>query len=205
MPAVVDNEHEPVVLVREPHDDETYVMTAFERHANHCAQCADPLRTHQEGRTLCDRGHGYAVDVADYIYSKNGKAYSAIAREHNQSTLIKVPRAFMAVRRLLLAVEEGLRLHRKQENQNRMAPIISYDSTYPIAPRRSSTQQPIQYHQIIESQPRTPKRRRVTIYPSTLDSRDSPSRGSLYDSDAADRIERNQTSSRVLRPSEYHR
>jgi hypothetical protein len=83
-----------------------------------------------------------------------------------------------------------------------VAPIISYDRTYPIAPRQATTQQPIACNEIIEREPRTLKRRRVIVYQSPRGS----SRGSLYDSDAADRVERSKESpSRIYRPTGYHR
>ncbi|KAF4230467.1 hypothetical protein CNMCM8980_002690 [Aspergillus fumigatiaffinis] len=213
MPALIDSPEPiaPVLRVRELEDDEEYVMTEFERHASHCSQCADPLRLYQEDRSLCDRGHQYALDVAKYLYSENGKAKSVIDRELSQPTLVKIPRDCVAVRGLLLAIEDGMRLQRKEQekaqSQSRarvqvVAPIISYDRTYPIAPRQTTTQQPIACNEIIEREPRTLKRRRVIVYQSPRGS----SRGSLYDSDAADRVERSKESpSRIYRPTGYHR
>ncbi|KAL2866463.1 uncharacterized protein BJX67DRAFT_381981 [Aspergillus lucknowensis] len=203
MPAPIVTVAEPVLPVRELEADEQYVMTAFERHADHCYQCNDPLQVHQEDRSLCDRGHQYAVDVAAYLYSKNGKAYSVVDRDLNQPTLVKIPRNCVATRGLLLAIEDGLRLQRKEKAHKPVvdgptSPIISYDRTYHIPPRRTST-----VTEIIEREPRTVKSRRVIVYPSPH--RGSPSRGSLYDSDAADRVERVKESSRVYRPAEYHR
>jgi hypothetical protein len=177
-------------------------MTTFERHADHCYQCNDPLQVQQEDRALCDRGHRYAIDVAAYLYSKNGKAYSVIDRDLNQPTLVKIPRNYVATRGLLLAIEDGLRLQRKEKVRKPVivdepgAPIISYDRTYPVPPRRTST-----VTEIIEREPR--KSRRVIVYPSPH--RGSPSRGSLYDSDAADRVERVKESSRVYRKTDYRR
>ncbi|EAW06615.1 uncharacterized protein ACLA_083100 [Aspergillus clavatus NRRL 1] len=211
MPALIESSEPvvPVLRVRELEDDEEYVMTAFERHASHCSHCADPLRAHQEDRSLCDRGHQYALDVAEYLYSENGKAKSVIDRELHQTTLVKIPRHCTAVRGLLLAIEDGLRLQRKEKTQSQVqvrvppqAPVISYDKTYPVAPRRVVTQQPTTVNEIIEREPRTLKRRRVIIYPSP---RESSSRGSLYDSDAADRMERFKESSRIYRPTTYYR
>jgi hypothetical protein len=215
MPALIESPEPiaPVLRVRELEDDEEYVMTAFERHASHCSQCAEPLRVHKEGRSLCDRGHQYALDVAEYLYSENGKAKSVIDRELSQPTLVKIPRDCVAVRGLLLAIEDGMRLQRKEQEKAHaqtqtqarvqvVAPIISYDRTYPIAPRQANTQQPIAVNEIIEREPRTLKRRRVIVYQSPRGS----SRGSLYDSDAADRVERSKESpSRIYRPTGYYR
>lgn len=213
MPALIESPEPvaPVLRVRDLEDDEEYVMTAFERHASHCSQCADPLRVHQEDRSLCDRGHQYAIDVAEYLYSENGKAKSVIDRELSQPTLVKIPRDCVAVRGLLLAIEDGMRLQRKEQDKTQsqtqaavrvVAPIISYDRTYPIAPRQANTQQPVAVNEIIEREPRTLKRRRVIVYQSPRGS----SRGSLYDSDAADRVERSKESpSRIYRPTGYYR
>ncbi|KAL2816220.1 hypothetical protein BDW59DRAFT_153355 [Aspergillus cavernicola] len=185
---------DPVLPVRELEADEQYVMDAFERHASHCYHCNEPLQVHREDRLLCDRGHKYAIDVAAYLYSKNGKAYSVVDRDLNQPTLVKIPRDCVATRGLLLAIEDGFRLQRKVKAEpvvdTSTSPIISYDRTYHVAPRRSQT-----VTEIIEREPRTSKSRRVIVYPSPH--RGSPSRGSLYDSDAADRVERVKESSRI--------
>ncbi|KAL3476282.1 hypothetical protein BJX99DRAFT_228220 [Aspergillus californicus] len=194
---------DPVLPVRELEADEQYVMDAFERHADHCYQCNDPLRVHQEDRSLCDRGHKYAIDVAGYLYAKNGKSYSVVDRDLDQPTLVKIPRDCVATRGLLLAIEDGLRLQRKEKAKpvtKPNPPVISYDRTYHIAPRRSQT-----VTEIIEREPRPvkSKSRRVIVYHSPH--RGSPSRGSLYDSDAADRVERVKETSRIYRPAEYYR
>lgn len=206
MPGLVNSARDPVVLVRELHADEDYVMGAFERHASHCTRCADPIRTYDDGRTLCERGHQYALDVAEYLYSRNGKAHSVVDKELHQATLVKVPRSYASARGLLLAIEDGLRLRRKERNLK--SPVISYDRDHQDSrshspPRRASYRYSLPaYHEIIEREPRTPKRRRVIVYPSP---RSSPSRGSLYNSDAVDRVERYYGSSRVHRPAEYYR
>ncbi|KKK15997.1 hypothetical protein P175DRAFT_0438600 [Aspergillus ochraceoroseus IBT 24754] len=218
MPAPIVTVAEPVLSVRDLEADEQYVMTAFERHANHCYRCMNPLDVHQKGHSLCDRGHQYAIDVAAYLYSKNGKAYSVVDRDLNQPTLVKIPRNCVATRELLLAIEAGLRPQRREKPRAPVAPlvsdestspIISYDRTYHVPPRRTNTQQqqqqqqPVTCTEIIEREPRAIKSRRVIIYPSP--NRGSSSRGSLYDSDAADRVERVKESSRIYRPTEYYR
>ncbi|KAL4890565.1 hypothetical protein BDV59DRAFT_184198 [Aspergillus ambiguus] len=185
-PAVVKS-HSPVITtaehvlpVRDLEADEEYVIQAFERHAKNCSQCNDPLQVLEEGdtRTLCDRGHEYANDVAEYLYSKNGKAYSVIDRDYNNPTLVKIPRNCIASRGLLLAVEHGLRLGRTE------------------APRATSGRDFIPTY---ESQTRSAKPRRVIVCPSP---RSSGVRGSLYDSDAADRVKRVGESSRIYKRRE---
>lgn len=176
MPFLGYDSHDiPVTRVRDLADDETFVLSEFEGHASKCARCVDPLDAFRESRPLCNRGHQYAIDVANYVFSKNGKAYSAVARDNDQQVLIRIPRGFKSSRRLLLAIEEGLRLRRNK-------PVISYDATYPVRPRQARAPEPVT--EIIERAPRT--RRRIIVYPRTSP-RGSPNRGSLYHADEVDR------------------
>ncbi|KAL4995211.1 hypothetical protein BDV10DRAFT_175297 [Aspergillus recurvatus] len=213
MPAPIVTVEPPVLPVRELADDEHFVMMSFERHADHCYTCSDPRRAQADGETLCRRGTEYALDVAAYLYSKNRKSYSVVDRDLHQPTLVNIPRRCIATRDLLLALEDGLYLRKEKEKEKAPAgqkPVISYDRTYHVAPRRSNSQK-VTATEIIEREPRTVnvKTRRVIVYPSPQrgsSSRGSPSRGSLYESDAADRVERVKESSRIyLRPTEYYR
>ncbi|KAJ5460503.1 uncharacterized protein N7458_002055 [Penicillium daleae] len=100
----------------------------------------------------------------------------------------------------------------------------SYDATYPVGPRRSG---PVVEHReprsprsprsntqspqpsptrIIERSPSSSKPR-VVVYPSPHASpnRSSNSRGSLYNSDRQDRVERHYESTNVRRRSDYYR
>jgi hypothetical protein len=187
------NHHDvPVTKVRDLEADESFVLTEYETHARKCTRCVDALDAFREGRLLCDRGLAYARDVANYVFTKSGKAYSAVDNEHDEDVLVRIPREYKACRRLLLAIEEGLRLRREQ-------PIVSYDATYPVGARRPVTEnapavvsddeaEPVT--EIIERAPRT--RRRVIIYRRTSPGRTSSSRGSLYEADRVDRQERRQ-------------
>ncbi|PYH89704.1 hypothetical protein BO71DRAFT_103326 [Aspergillus ellipticus CBS 707.79] len=205
MPVFLEDPVEPVVLVRNLEDDENYVIAAFENHAGHCPKCANPVKVHQEERSLCKRGHQYARDVAEYLCSKNGKIYSVVDLERNQPTLVKVPLRCDAVRQLLEAIEDGLRVNRKEEataKLPRQRPVISYDQTHPVPPRRTTTHENVACDAIIEREPRSLQRRRVIVYNSP---KSSPSRGSLYEADVVDRITRVNRSSRIYRPSDYYR
>ncbi|KAE8354654.1 hypothetical protein BDV28DRAFT_130584 [Aspergillus coremiiformis] len=205
MPAQIDIV-EPVEPVRDLEADEEYVINAFERHASNCSRCANPLGAHRENHSLCERGNRYAIDVSEYLYSKNRKAYSVLDRDLTQPTLVKVPRDRRAVHALLCAIEDGLHLNRRggAASHLRRPPVITYDQTYPVPPRRSATapQHSIVYTEIIERQPRDSKGRRVTVY-SESSPRSSHSRGSLYESDAAER-RRSRQSPRIYRLTEYH-
>ncbi|KAL4754517.1 hypothetical protein BDW72DRAFT_166377 [Aspergillus terricola var. indicus] len=215
MPAPIVTTEPSVLPVRELADDEYFVMMSFERHAAHCYTCNDPRRAQADGETLCRRGTEYALDVAAYLYSKNRKSFSVVDRDLNQPTLVNIPRRCIATRDLLLALEDGLCLRKEKEKEKEKAPavqkpVISYDRTYHVAPRRSNSQK-VTATEIIEREPRTVsvKTRRVIVYPSpqrSSSARGSPSRGSLYESDAADRVERVKESSRIyLRPNDYYR
>lgn len=169
---------DPVTRVRDLADDETFVLSEYEGHASKCSRCADALDAFRERRSLCERGLQYASDVANYVFSKDGKAFSAVDKERDELMLVRIPRGFKASRRLLLAIEEGLRLHPQNKGEQ---PVISYDQNYLIGPRRPTEA----VTEIIERAPRT--RRRVIVYP-----RSSPNRGSLYETDRSDRQERRQ-------------
>ncbi|OXV09725.1 hypothetical protein Egran_02513 [Elaphomyces granulatus] len=190
---------EPVFRLRDLQDDEKFVLSEFERHASRCPRCANPLSAFRERRNLCSRGHQYAVDVAEYLYRENGRDLSMVDRNFNQPTEVKIPRDCIAARGLLMAIEEGLRVRRKDEKP----PVIhSYDSTYYVPPRESNTRE--RYTEIIERTPAPApaktKHRRVIVY-----HRRSPSRGSLYESDHIERVGRHHESSRGRRSTEFFR
>jgi hypothetical protein len=186
MPSIVrhvDFDQSPVYS-RPPHDDELYVMRRYASHAGHCTLCANPYDVHRAGRTLCDRGHKYALNVAQYICAKGGKACSLVDHERHQPVQVEIPAGCEVVRDLLRAIERGLRL-------GSSAPIVSYDSTYLVQERRpvQNSIEPI-YKTIAPA--RSSKRRRESGYLSN--------RGSLYQSDLADRLERTQDVPRVRTP-----
>ena len=106
-------------------------MKAFARHASHCSQCAHPYEVHKNGGSLCSKGHQRAIDVAQYVMQKAGKAYSVVDLDGNRRVQMEIPADCEAVRELLKAMERGLRLRRK-------TPVVSYDETYPVPPRVSS-------------------------------------------------------------------
>ena len=167
---------------RQPHDDELEAIRRFASHASHCRKCAHPYEVHVNGGTLCDRGHHYAQNVASYVYNKAGKAYSVMDRNDGLApTQVEIPVNCGAVRELLKAMERGLRL--------RQTPLISYDRTYPIAPRLVMAAPHPPAQQIIE----IPHRRHSTIHHAVARRSEEPyisGRGSLYASDMNDRHRR---------------
>ncbi len=180
------------IYSRQPHDDEVYVMKAFAHHAYRCHYCAQPYQVHLDGRTLCDKGHQLALDVAQYVYNKGGKAYSLVDREGSQLVQIEIPVGCEVVKDLLQAMERGLRLRRK-------APAVSYDSTYYVAPR------PVEQRSRVEIVEPSRRHRKEKVYVS---------RGSLYESDMVERAQRKQkrsahdpvyhTAAPRVRPAEYY-
>lgn len=224
---------EPPVVVRDLHDDEKLVVDSFERHVSHCIQCALALESNTD--SLCERGQHRAIDVTKYLYSVDGKHFSVVDKENGKPTRVKLLRQGSHARTLIENIDKGLRLTSPrrgrappvmppatppQSSPRRSTSIrSSYDATYPVGPRRtvvehreprsrSNTQspQPSPNTRIIERSPSNSKPR-VVVYPSPHASpnRSSNSRGSLYNSDRQDRVERQYESTQVRRRSDYYR
>ena len=92
-------------------DDELNVMRRFASHATHCRQCGDPYRTLNTGKELCDSGHVSACDVANYIYSKEGRLYSVVDKKsRDERKEIEIPFDCEVIRSLTKAFDRGLGL-----------------------------------------------------------------------------------------------
>ena len=187
-------------IVREPHDDEQYVMTTYERHSSHCTQCVNPLKIQGAGQTLCGRGHKYARDVADYLFAQNGKHFSVVAREKGRLIQIKTPSNAFAVRSLLAAIEDGLHLYSRK--------AITGAHPYPIHPRHPAINQiqprnqplVLKTYEIIERKPQSAQP--VASLRHSL--RRYPDHRSLYIIDRKGRLESQREHSRtyLLYPKE---
>ena len=104
-------------------------MKHFHKHAKVCQDCSNPYSTHISGGRLCDQGHKLAQDVARYVYSKGGRAYSMLDRESlRQRVQVEIPPNCDKVRGLLQAVDHGLRV----ENAGRTK---SHDKNYYVPSR----------------------------------------------------------------------
>ncbi|CAG8420252.1 unnamed protein product [Penicillium salamii] len=215
MPAPIEIS-DPLAMSRDLYDDEKLVVDDFERHAGHCILCASPTQTHKNNRSLCSRGTSYARAVANYLDSRNGKYFSAVDYESGRSTRIKLPRDAYAVRDLLAALEQGLRIRDKPVIVQPVQPVqpitVSYDRTYPIPARGASNLRPRSMspdaYQIIERAPRLSRSPTSIMYrsPGGSPSRPTSSRGSLYDSDFQERGERRiETPRRYVQGTRYHR
>ncbi|CZT22937.1 uncharacterized protein RCC_08645 [Ramularia collo-cygni] len=110
---------------------EAWSLYHFENHARHCASCYNPLQVVQRGGQLCDIGHGLAQDVAYHVYHREGEFYST-SKDDAKLVRIEIPPGYTQLRSLLKSMDRALRSHRISTS----SPIISYDRTYPVAPRR---------------------------------------------------------------------
>lgn len=107
-------------------------MKAFSRHSSHCSTCARPYETFKRGGTLCQRGHQRGLDVAQYLYNKQGRAFSIIDRHAGQHILVEIPSSCEAVRGLLKSMENGLYLRRRKTE-----PTVHSQDSYYASPRRA--------------------------------------------------------------------
>jgi hypothetical protein len=174
-------------ICRPARDDERDVMQRFAGHASHCPRCADPYHVYMKGGALCDRGNAYARDVAQYIYSKAGKAYSVVDRDANDLRVqIEIPPRCDAVRQLLKAVDKGLKARSQL-----LRPIVSYDRTYPVAERKRLPERRDGYDMLEVAPQRREEKKRTEGGERRRDTVYVPSgRGSLYEKDEEERRRR---------------
>ncbi|EPS33770.1 hypothetical protein PDE_08732 [Penicillium oxalicum 114-2] len=234
MPAPIERV-EPPVVVRELHDDEKLVVEHFDRHVKRCKICARVLETNKD--SLCDRGQLLALDVQKYLYSVDGKPFSAVDRENGKPMRVRLPQPTSPTHRLIDNIANGLRLASPRRGRapqvkppvtppstsphRKTSPLESFDATYHVPARRNDlviehrrprsreqaeSPQPSSSTRIIERSPSTNKPR-IVVYPSphTSPNRSSHSRGSLYETDLQDRVERRYESTHVRRRSDYYR
>ena len=136
----------------------------------------------------------YARDVAQYIYSKNGKAYSVVDRQQRHEKIqIEVPQNLAVIKKLCRAVDEGLTLKREERVKivdHRTAPAprpaerreeyasYGYD-TVTIRPGSSREEKRRHDGRGEKSSGSERKEKRDTVYVK--------GRGSLYERDEAER------------------
>jgi hypothetical protein len=171
---------------READDEEYDVMNRFSKHASHCAQCIDPVRS----GALCDSGNKYAREVASYVYIKNGKAYSVVDRQcRNEKIQIEVPANCAVIKKLCQAVDRGLTLKREnatvvvdnRATKSRPVPRESREDYEVVTVRPSSSREERRRYDGREkrSSEKTTEKRKETVYVK--------GRGSLYKKDEAER------------------
>src|SRR5271154_441831 len=82
--------------------DELSVLDHFSRHIISCRECLLSGRSNR----LCNRGHAYARDIRQYIFFRNGRAYSTLDRYiDNQPVEIKIPPPYGV---LMTAIDDSL-------------------------------------------------------------------------------------------------
>ncbi|KAI9752161.1 MAG: hypothetical protein M1815_000685 [Lichina confinis] len=146
-------------------EDELRAVYNYARHASHCDRCADPYRVHLAGKTLCDRGHHYARNVAKHLELQRGRPCSTVDGHDYQSVEVEIPVGCDVVRGLLKAIERGLRLRRSKQSSS--SAIVSYDRTYLVQPRRAETVRPK------ERRPKDSRARVEIVEPPRSDYRDT--------------------------------
>ncbi|KAJ5515825.1 hypothetical protein N7527_007385 [Penicillium freii] len=111
--------------IREPYDDEQYVITAYEKHSRQCLRCIASFEKKGGCHAMCDRGYKYARDVASYVLTQNGDCFSIVESESGRIARIEVPCKYRRVHSLLAAMEDGFDIghgeisHINSSNQNR--------------------------------------------------------------------------------------
>jgi len=121
------------VTARRPlRDDEYSVVYHFARHATKCKACANPYASWKQDTDLCDRGWGYARDVARYMFSKGGRPFSVIDRQRGEYVQLDIPEEFEVINSLLKAWDHGLSLTKIKK------PVI----VMPQSPKRDAVEAP---------------------------------------------------------------
>ncbi|KAJ5495957.1 hypothetical protein N7539_001073 [Penicillium diatomitis] len=234
MPAAIESV-EPPIVVRDLHDDERLVVEEFDRHVKHCKPCNLALELKQDtlcerGHLLARDVQKYLYSVDGKTFStvdrENGKTMRVKQLHANPYARRLLDN--IANGRRLSSPRRGRATHVKppvtppSPSPRRSTSIReSYDATYQVPPRRTDlviehrqprsreqaeSPRPSSSTRIIERSPFHNKPR-VVVYPSphTSPNRSSHSRGSLYEADHQDRVERHYEGKHVRRRSDYYR
>jgi hypothetical protein len=106
-------------------------MRCFAAHTAHYSRCEDPCRVYITDGTLCERSYGYARDITQYVYSKNGKTYSVIDRSATDARVqIEIPAKYNAIRGLLRVISEVLKIRGPV-----LKSVVTHDRTYHVPDR----------------------------------------------------------------------
>ena len=171
-------------------------MKQFANHAAYCSACAYPYDTYMRGGQLCQYGHGYAKDVAQYIYSKSGRAFSTVDRQEDDARVqIEIPRDCDVIYDLLKAVDKGMRLPKHK-------PVVYQQVVEPVYTRKQAPQT-TQYFEIEERSPVRTKTSPVlsSSRPQLIESRSKiyiKGRGSLYKKDISERRRREEEEGPII-------
>lgn len=170
---------------READDEEYDVMNRFAKHASHCVQCSDPLRS----GALCESGNKHAREIAAYVYIKSGKAYSVVDRQQRHEKIqIEIPANCAVIKKLCQAVDKGLSLKREKvtvvDDRAKQPRPVSRDSRedYEVITVRPSSSREERRRR--DGRDQRTEKRRETVYVK--------GRGSLYEKDEVERRQRYQ-------------
>lgn len=167
-------------------------MSRFAKHASRCVRCNDPVEAYYSSGALCESGNKYARDVAQYVYVKNGKAYSVVDRQQRQEKIqIEVPANCAVIKKLCKAVDEGLSLKREGAKivdhrtlpVERTRPVERREEYDTVTIRPSSSREEKRRRDGREKSDKAEKRK-STVYVK--------GRGSLYEKDEAERRARSE-------------
>ncbi|KAH0841887.1 hypothetical protein FOPE_06628 [Fonsecaea pedrosoi] len=95
---------------RAPRDSELSAMLLFEEHASQCERCKDPYGTFERNDVLCDIGTGYAISVANLLYTQGRRLFPTIDHKKGNNVQVKVPTGMYSVNLLFKAIGEGMKL-----------------------------------------------------------------------------------------------
>lgn len=161
-------------------------MNRFAKHASHCAKCNDPVKS----GALCDSGNKYAREVAQYVYTRNGKAYSIVDRQQRHEKIqIEVPANCAVITKLCQAVERGLTLKREKvtgvdhrAKQPRTVLRDSREGYEVVIVRPNSSREERRWQDGREQRSERTEKRNDTVYVK--------GRASLYEKDEVERRQR---------------
>ncbi|KAK5113223.1 hypothetical protein LTR62_003559 [Meristemomyces frigidus] len=109
---------------------EAWSLYHFEKHAQTCRACNNPLEAHR----LCETGQGLAQDVAGYVHRIDGVVYSR-TMDNGKLVPVDIPTSYVHARQLLKSME------RPPRSTTRTVPIISYEQAHPVSTRQAAPRQ----------------------------------------------------------------
>ena len=113
-----------VQSIRQPRDDELFVMLQFSSHASHCSICNNPYAAYCHNVALCARGLSLGKDVATYVYARGGKPYSCVDRQLGERVQIEIPAHTQVISLLVKAINHGMVFSKPDPQPQARKPIV---------------------------------------------------------------------------------
>lgn len=187
--------------------DEHWACYYYEQHAADCRSCREPYVRYKAGKKLCRDGNKLAATISHHLYQKDGDVYSRI-KEEGQKPRVEKPSGYDRSWLLLKAIEKGLKHGRPFLASEKQASSESkkHDRRDSLSPRDHHVR-PVYARKPVESyEERRPEYalplRQVQTEPELYTNQPNPfqyqqydhnaNRGSLYDTELARMIEREQ-------------